>query len=216
MFRAAHTSDTHGALLPLRTPGVIVFHSGDFLPNETRGDRKIEPIYQENWMLANRQELQEWLRDRIFVFCAGNHDFYDPVPLLKSFGVAAVNVTNREENVCGLRVYGFPYIPEIKGEWNYETDLATMQRRVEEIPHGLDVLMAHCPPAGILCEEDWKLGNTSLANWISYGDPASLPKLLLCGHFHGSHGIRYLPMEGTAGVVVSNAATTVHNLEMPW
>ena len=213
MMTIAHVSDSHGNhhFFPrIRQDALAIFHTGDFLPNNSRGNVKVELLFQEEWVRTNKESLQTWVGDRLFVFCAGNHDFFDPVPLMREWGIQAYNATNQKLNLLGKSIYGFPYIPYIAGEWNYEREIPEMSELVEEIPD-VDILLAHCPPAGILDFEGGgkPCGNTSLANRLAYGEGLE-PAYLLCGHFHGSSGI-HLCEGGDKRMLVSNAATTTHH-----
>lgn len=53
MVKLTHISDTHGMLPRILQSSSIIVHSGDFLPNCTRGKRVIEEKYQEAWLRDN-------------------------------------------------------------------------------------------------------------------------------------------------------------------
>lgn len=213
-MRIAHVSDTHGRL-PKLGNSIAVFHSGDFLPNNSRGIITVEEPFQRDWMALNMDPIKDWLAGRAFIFCAGNHDFFDPIPMMRKAGISAFNVTNKTETIMGMQVHGFPYIPYIAGEWNYELRGKDLAEKVELIPWDLDILMAHCPPDGVLFEPmdgSKAFGNAALTNWLSYSCEQP-PRNLLCGHAHESNGIKMMKL-GDHTVLVSNAATTVHHIEL--
>jgi Icc-related predicted phosphoesterase len=200
-----HVSDTHGQFPQCnRDDSIILVHSGDFLPNISRGIVEAEQEFQTEWVEKNIQQISDWIGNRIFVFCRGNHDFIDPTAMLIAAGIKAVGITCAAQTVCGLKFYGFPFIPFIVGEWMFETYKNAMSDRVSEIPNDLDILVAHCPPYGILSEE----GNTSLITWLDYVVEKK-PKMLLCGHFHANHGLYVYD-----GMLISNAATVVHHIQL--
>jgi hypothetical protein len=96
-MRLLHLSDNHGSFDTLPLQGVnAVVHSGDFMPNKTRGNLMIEPYYQRDWLERYKDVLKMWMPPPMpFLFCRGNHDFMDPVPVLRSFGINAINITNK-------------------------------------------------------------------------------------------------------------------------
>jgi Icc-related predicted phosphoesterase len=227
-----HISDTHSTFPKLPGTDEIVVCSGDFFPNSTRGIREIEENYQTQWLIENLPTFKKWIGNRKFLFCSGNHDFIDPCRILQQEGIRAVNITNTWREHNGISFYGFPYIPWIAGEWNYECHVPEMQRNVAKLKEviatkGVDVLVAHCPPYGILdadfvIKDDNNIivpkwaehcGNRSLTNLLSYEMeeiPRELrPRYLLCGHMHGHYG-----RINTLGVTISQAATRTHVVEI--
>lgn len=216
-MKYVHVSDTHGYFPTLPTEGKIVIHSGDLCPNKTRGHRETEVKYQSEWVKKNALTFKDWIGDRPFLFCMGNHDFTPYVcRILREVGIDAVDITSTRYVRDGVRYYGFPFIPYIEGEWNGEMFPSQMQREVdhlqEELEKGVDILVAHAPIANILdCEgvnEHW--GISHMANMFSYKlDEKNWPKAYLCGHVHGNHGTTHLDK-----MLISNAATTVHLVEV--
>lgn len=227
-----HVSDTHSYFPSLPKEAEIIIHSGDLCPNLTRGDRKIEVPYQSKWIIDKSATFKDWIEDRPFLFCAGNHDFIDPTPLLQKAGINAINLTNQSYQYKGIKFYGFPYIPWICGEWNYECHHPEMNREIRRLRDvllsGIDVLVTHCPPYGVLDANvvlrdgktmivpSWaeSCGNTQLTNLLTYDledlSIESRPKYLLCGHIHESHSI----VTDILGMTISNAATTVHLIDL--
>jgi hypothetical protein len=120
-----------------------------------------------------RKDLQRFgaLPYRHKIFCLGNHDLVlahllktQPETargLLASAGVTLLQDT--ETVVDGLRFYGV--------DWRSEA----------EIPAGNDVVVSHCPPAGIL---DGGLGSPTLRRAIL----AAKPRLHVFGHAHACRG----------------------------
>lgn len=229
--KIVHISDNHSQYVGLKGCDVVV-HSGDFLPNASRGRLDIEIPFQTEWIRKNQSSLQAWLRGKKFIFCGGNHDFIDPVPLLVEMGIDAVNITDAHYEHLGVRYYGFPYIPVLDREWNYERDISEMSREMrrlkDELEKGVDVLVCHCPPHGILDSNFYvpigsnredcvsygdRCGNTLLTNLLVYDLPHlpyhNRPRYLLCGHIHENHGSTEV-----FGVSVSNAATTAHVIDI--
>jgi Icc-related predicted phosphoesterase len=230
-FNITHTSDTHSCFIRLPNNNNIIVHTGDLLPNETRGNIDWEIPFQKEWVGKKINEFKNWIGDRKFLFGLGNHDFIDPTPILRSAGIDAINITNNHYEYQGVRFYGFPYIPFIAGEWNYECTSEEMTRQIRRLKdavlQGVDVLVAHCPPYGILDAEytmrycntiaipEWsrRFGNIHLANFLAYGmdeiPKENRPKYLLCGHVHEHHGFA-----DEFGLTISQAATTAHTVEI--
>jgi Icc-related predicted phosphoesterase len=126
-------------------------------------------------------------------------------------GIKAINLTNKLVNFEGDKFYGFPYVPYIEGNFNYELHPADMLNEIHKArtnfpSEGDWTLVAHAPIRGILDElnNGEKIGNVQLLNVIDFFE-FNHPSRLLCGHIHESHGIaRY------KDILCSNAATTQH------
>lgn len=215
MYRITHISDTHGEFPIVPDSSLVIVHSGDMAPNKTRGISTEEAAYQEEWWKANLVDFQCKIGNRIFAYIPGNHDYYDPEQLLRNNGVNAHNLTGKAIKLLDKVYYGFPYIPFIAGEWNYETREAEMRKLVEAIPL-CNILVAHCPPFGICADvvEGKSGGNSVLMNWLAYNGYSYLPDYLLCGHFHESRGIGQFYDCERGGTLVSNAATVQHTFEI--
>lgn len=227
-FIATHVSDTHGRFPILPENKNVVIHSGDMLPNATRGETT-EPAYQQQWVRDHIDDYRQWLDGRKLIYCAGNHDFTDPIEILIDNGIDAVNITNKLHTHEGVTLYGFPYIPEIVREWKYEANPYEMQQRIRKLKdvieqHNVDVLVTHCPPYGLLDSNfviryddsiissyGQHCGNRHLSDYLSYGIENiplhKRPRYLLCGHVHEHYGF-----EEALDLTISNAATRVHTI----
>jgi Icc-related predicted phosphoesterase len=172
-MKIQHISDTHGSIPILE--GDIVIHSGDMYPNICNNEEK-----QKNWF--NGVKI-----DRPFFFCHGNHDYYMPENV--------IDITNKQVEYKGISIYGFPYVPYIDGDWNYELSISEMKEAVREIPK-VDILVSHAP---IILDKG--MGNNILLNHLFYND--LMPKYFLCGHIHEGAGITEFK-----DTLISNAACT--------
>jgi len=200
--RILHISDTHGLLPELRTGADIIVHSGDFLPNRTRGVRAIEEPFQAQWIRDNADRLKAWLGGRPFLFCQGNHDFIDPVPELKEAGINAIDLTMQyivEHN--GVRFFGFPWVKYFTGEWNWEAEERDIVRHLRLVPP-VDVLVTHGPIYGVLDQNIYRTrcGSQALKDFLR--DVPTPPKYVLHGHIHEAAG----HTGWSRGIIVSNAA----------
>lgn len=172
-----HISDTHGFIPELT--GEVIIHSGELYPN-----------------ICNTKEKQiNWIKGMAFnkpmIFCAGNHDYHIPEQV--------IDITNKLIDYKGFSIYGFPYIPYIEGDFNYELRISDMKEAVREIPK-VDILVSHAPLKHIL---DNGMGNSVLLNHLMYND--LMPKYFLCGHIHESSGTSQFK-----DTIISNAACTSH------
>lgn len=225
-MKIIHVSDTHGTFPTLPAEGDVVVHSGDGLPNASRGKLPIEIPFQNNWIRKNTKSYAQWLNGRPMLYCMGNHCFISPCDLLQEAGINAIDITNKTVTFNGLKFCGFPYIPYLDGEWNFEKRLPEMALEIrklkDQIANGVDVLVCHAPPYGVLDSnfvirrEDGTLipdygehcGNSLLNTLLTY-ELEKLPKALLVGHIHEHHSVTE-----EWGITISNAATTVHLIEI--
>jgi Icc-related predicted phosphoesterase len=225
--RFVHVSDTHGDF-PHLGLGDIVVHSGDLMPNRNDdvdpfkfgsryGKPEREVDFQERWIDANATKIKGWIGQRPFIYCPGNHDYYDPAPRLKAEGVQVVNLgVSKLEQYDGIPFYGFPFCTSGVHPWNYATGPNDMAREIERMRADLAqerevILVAHCPPGGILdlSNRGARYGNPALTEFLSKGGIDV--RAVLCGHVHADHAIWIDPY---THLLVSNAATTVHYIEM--
>jgi len=187
----------------------------------------IEQNFQRRWVEINMPRLIDWIGKRKFIFSLGNHDFIDPTTSMRKAGINAVCVDHDVYTHEGISFYGFPFIPWIDGEWNFECEPDTMRRRIRMLKdiltdNKIDVLVAHAPPYGILdCRivtrliddsitfTDQKCGNVQLTDLLMYMEEKHLPKIVLSGHLHNHYGV-----VSEMGITFSNAATTVNLLEV--
>ncbi|HZS44314.1 MAG TPA: metallophosphatase domain-containing protein [Blastocatellia bacterium] len=173
-------SDTHNQLdmvdLP---PADILIHAGDATGNGTV--REIAAFNQQLGEIKNRY--------RHIVFIAGNHDFLferDPA-LARSMMTNCIYLMDSEVTIEGLRIYGSPWQPRFF-DWAFNLNRGPqLAAKWALIPAGLDVLVTHGPPMGILditmtgehvgCEELMKRIENIKPRWHVFG------------HIHHSHGM---------------------------
>jgi len=222
MTEFIHTSDTHGYFLTLPKMGKYVVHSGDLHPDcpQIGRDPLGQKKYQRDWVRSRTDTFREWLEGRPLIYCAGNHDrntwiCHD----LREAGIEAYDVTNSWLDLDGTSFYGLPFIPYMDGYWKWEKTIEEMkevfQKFHEEVVmvKGMpNILITHCPPAGVfdLAMSGQHIGNTVLADFLTYVWKDSLPSMILCGHVHEAKGIGEV-----FGVKVSQAATMSRILDLP-
>jgi len=213
-MKFCHVSDSHGYFPDLRGDFDFVVHSGDLFPNSNNGryinksrDKKQREIeFQRSWIRRKSDTIHKWLRSKPLLYCAGNHDFFNPCDLLNELGVETIDLTNKSVEYAGYRWYGFPYVNFLVGEWNWELDKNELWQKTQwmmnKISGDTDILVAHDPIYGIL-DESWgeHIGNNFIQDALTYRETAI--KLYLHGHCHESPG--FIRME-ELDLSVSNAA----------
>jgi len=131
------------------------------------------------WVQGGRQEAPQMARDR-----------------LKRAGV--LYLQDEATSVMGLLFYGTPWVNRC-GDWAFMIDDPGQDERIfNRVRDGLDVLVTHSPPFGILDEISWP-GSKGLRRAIE----RARPRVHVFGHNHPSYGM----LLTTFGVLCINAAT---------
>jgi hypothetical protein len=137
--------------------------------------------------LQTLRDVDDWfsgLSARNVVCVGGNHDHL--LQRREFEFTRAQFLEDRLIEVMGLRIYGSPWCPDLSGFAYYarESELIEHWRR---IPSGIDILITHTPPRGILdvpSSGDIHLGCPHLRNELK----RIQPRLHVFGHIHASHG----------------------------
>lgn len=88
-------------------------------------------------------------------------------------------------DVEGLKIYGTPWTPQAM--MGYSAPNETKRRELwSKIPEGLDILISHCPPHGVL--DNNALGNPTGCKALAERVNLVKPKVHLFGHIHESAG----------------------------
>lgn len=212
-MKIAHVSDTHGLLEPIRGDAEVIVHSGDFLPNRTRGLRVSEETTQPAWVAYNEARIRKWVDHRTFVLCRGNHDYVDPIPMMREMGIDAYGIDDRMLHLDGISFYGFPWVPYFSGEWNHEVSPRELTARLdaaEPLIAACDILVAHCPIYGVLdmTQEGERAGSKPMRKLLQRAE--RVPNLYLCGHIHEQGGAL---QRWSRDIDVSNAACSQRILD---
>lgn len=194
-MRICLISDTHLAHLkhPIDVPECdLLIHSGDALS----GGSEDEMILFSAWFGS--------LKAKKKVFVAGNHDWIfqkSPDEARRLLPEGVIYLEDDLTEVDGLKIYGAPWQPEFY-EWAFNLPRGhLLAKKWAEIPAGIDILVTHGPPMGIL---DWSnfsrehVGCADLRREIS----RVKPKVHVFGHIHGSYGTAV-----HGGTLFVNAAT---------
>jgi Icc-related predicted phosphoesterase len=179
-MRLVITSDTHGRhnSIPKIPEGDFLIHAGDFMNSGHSPDEIIS---------FNRWLSEQPIKKR--VVCAGNHDrYFQKMPeFARKFLEEATYLENAGVTIDGVSFWGSPYTPEFLN-WAFMYPRGPEANQYwDQIPEGLDVLITHGPPYGILDQaepEGEHLGCAELLKAVQ----AKKPKVHIFGHIHGGAG----------------------------
>lgn len=214
LVKILHISDTHGMLPEPQGDWDVVVHSGDMMPNRSYCIRPIEDTFQKYWLEQNVPKFHSryWLKP--FLYTPGNHDYVDPTPIMRNFGIDARLVCNDLVDVDGVSFYGHPWTPTFY-DWAWMCGPLEMEHHLTPVAEllnqgGLDVLIAHGPMFGVLDrnQDGERCGCKVLRKTLQDGSHA--PKALLHGHIHEAAGIQ----PWSRKLIVSNAARTQRVVEL--
>ena len=189
-MRIVCVSDTHGYHRRTVVPdGDILVHAGDVTSHGT-----LEDVEFFNAWLGTLPHTHK-------VVICGNHDWcFQEKPAEARARIT--NATYLEDESCeiaGLKFYGSPWTP-LFFDWAFmlaEPDLAA---KWALIPSGLDVLITHGPPHGVLdwTNRDEHAGSATLLDRVR----EAKPRLHVFGHIHEAAG-----RADAAGTAFVNAST---------
>lgn len=177
MPRLVLISDTHGFHEQLTIPdGDILVHAGDLSSSG------------KEWQV---RAFARWFAKQPHahkVVIAGNHDrcLELDMPLGKKLFEGATYLLDEEATIAGLRFYGSPWQPEFMG-WSFNLPRGEPLREVwSKIPDGIDVLVTHGPPFGVLdrTHSGLLVGCEEMRTAID----RALPRLHVFGHIHEGAG----------------------------
>lgn len=168
-------ADTHRKHRELAIPKCdILIHCGDFCTFEREDEKTLA-------------DADAWFAEAPagHVVCiGGNHDF-----LLQNRQFRFGHATYLEDSgveIGGLSIYGSPWCPDLSGFAYYATEEKLIEKW-KMIPTGVDVLITHTPPLGIL--------DVPSSGAVYLGCPhlrselrRIKPRLHVFGHVHASHG----------------------------
>ena len=179
-------SDTHGFHNRVKIePTDILIHAGD--------STNYKDIYK------NEKEFKvflDWISTReakYIIMVAGNHDksclrkyWKDAI---KEAGV--IYLEHEYYEIEGRKFFGSPYTPTF-GDWSFMVSRQKLGTYWEVLEEGIDVLITHGPPKGVLDIAEKADGNIEFC-----GDSALMkavnkvkPKYHVFGHIHDNHNIK--------------------------
>lgn len=180
-MRISIISDTHlrHRRYPIDVPECdLLIHCGDALAEGTEAElRMFAP-----WL--------DGLKARHKIFVAGNHDwvFEKQNALARSLlPKGVIYLQDSQVEIEGLKIYGSPWQPEFC-EWAFNLKRGwPLRKKWELVPAGLDILVTHGPPLGILDFSkfgDEHVGCADLRQELH----RIKPKVHCFGHIHGDYG----------------------------
>lgn len=183
-------SDTHlyhedtGARQPVIPQGDLLIHSGD---GTFRGNvQEIERFLDWLGKLPHPHKI----------LVAGNHDWLFQTVPERARAMIPPGVTyleNQETTIEGLRIYGTPWTPTFM-KWAFMAERGhRLKDKYRGIPEGIDILVSHGPPKGILDQvpDGEHVGSYELFEVVR----RIKPRLHCFGHIHHGHG--RLELDGT-------------------
>jgi predicted phosphodiesterase len=189
-MRIVCLSDTHNLHDRIHVPeGDLLLHAGDATLRGTAGE--VSAFF--DW-LAGRPHRHK-------VFVAGNHDFlFEREPALaRSLVHGAVYLEDAAAEIEGLRIWGSPWQPWFH-DWAFNLQRGVALRdKWDLIPSGIDVLVTHGPPHGVLDRID----RGELVGCADLLEAALRirPRVHLFGHIHEGYG-----QETRDGIAFVNAS----------
>lgn len=124
------------------------------------------------------------------VFVAGNHDWLfekDPVTARKLVPSTVTYLQDEMTEIEGLKIYGSPWQPEFC-EWAFNLKRGwPLRKKWEAVPAGIDILVTHGPPLGILDFSHFGNEHAGCADLRQELNRIK-PKLHCFGHIHGAYG----------------------------
>jgi Icc-related predicted phosphoesterase len=170
-------SDTHKKHRQITVPPCdILIHAGDFCSFQQGDAETLEDV--DMWFAGSQA--------RHVVCIGGNHDF-----MLQSREFRFAHATFLEDSaieIDGLSIYGAPWVPDLAG-FAYYADEEMLKEKWRGIPAGVDILITHTPPHGILdvpSSGGLHLGCPHLKEELK----RIQPRLHVFGHVHAGHGTR--------------------------
>ena len=204
-MRLIITSDTHGSHESLDVPdGDVFIHAGDFT--------NMGELYE----IA---DFNEWLGDLPHphkIVIAGNHDLlFEQDPSLAKLLLS--NATYLQDDLYwlnGISFYGSPWQPEFN-DWAFNLPRgAALRKKWAMIPDGVDVLITHGPPFGIL--DNTLVGAYSGCQDLLAAIDRVRPRLSVFGHIHEGYGQQRHSGLGTTFINASALGTTLGGLNPPF
>lgn len=186
--------DMHGQLNFKIPESDLLLIAGDICP--ATHDPFESSYMQKDWL---ENKFNPWLSEQPIKQCvmiAGNHDWiWETHPNLAPWTHFSCCYVEDDYAITTsldppLKIYGTPVQPPFC-DWAFNRDEEHIQKYWNNIPEGLDILLLHCPPYGILDKthhHDYTsehIGSKSLKKRIK----EVRPKLVVFGHNHGEHGI---------------------------
>lgn len=198
-------ADLHGDLPHIPDCDALLI-AGDICPDFFIERQTATRVYVDN----GEQRQAKWLDNEFrawgealeargiqIVYVAGNHDYVFEKSFLIPDGLPGTYLRDDPHALhfpdahdgggeYSLRLWGTPWVPNLQ-RWAFYARDEALALRASIIPEGLDVLIAHGPPYGIL---DQVAGGESVGEQQMLAELDRIsPTLYLCGHIHEGRGL---------------------------
>ena len=195
-------SDMHGNLNFKVEPCDLLLIAGDICPATHDPYTSIE--MQRSWL---DNKFKKWIYDQPIehaISVAGNHDWIwesgkDRLPMWFPLNIVDREMHGEAKIECiedylifykDLKIYGTP-VQLSFNDWAFNKEQGSLVKYWDAIPEGIDILLLHSPPYGILDKTHnpnyvpEHIGCRSLKKRIE----KIRPKCVIYGHNHGEHGV---------------------------
>lgn len=194
MPKVVFISDTHNLHAKVKIPSCdILVHAGD-----ATGRGTMQEITSFLFWFSQQPAKHK-------VLCLGNHDHLGErnpsmLKILLSEHPSITYLENSSAEVMGLKFWGSPWTPRFY-DWAFNADPDKLIEVWSTIPEGIDVLVTHGPPFGILdeTEEGVNAGCKILLHEIQ---TRAKPKYHVAGHIHEGYGTKVVD-----GITYINASS---------
>jgi predicted phosphohydrolase len=177
--RIVAVSDLHGHL-PSIPPCDLLLLGGDLCPLEDHS-----PEAQRSFLEGAFSEWLEAVPAAAIAGVAGNHDLIlEDEPSLAS-SLPWTYLCDGEAELAGLRIWGSPFAVTY-GDWAFMEPDAALERRFRSIPRGVDIVLVHGPPFGVL--DHAVRGVDTGSHALRRAMVRARPALGVFGHIHEGHG----------------------------
>jgi Icc-related predicted phosphoesterase len=154
----------------------ILIHAGDFT------------MFSESMDVAAFNDWLGELPHRYKIVVPGNHEFFlEADPSERSLLSNASVLINERIEIEGLRIWGSPVTPMYGGAFGMSS-AKDRKRLYAQIPQGIDVLITHGPPFGILDSEPISGLHAGCRELLDAVMDVR-PKLHVFGHIHAACGV---------------------------
>jgi Icc-related predicted phosphoesterase len=176
MKKICIVSDTHQKHRELSIPQCdILLHCGDFCSFKQEDEKTLKDV--DLWFSESPAK---------HVVCiGGNHDY-----LLQNKEFHFAHATFLEDSmaeIAGLSIYGSPWCPDLDG-FAYYANEEKLIESWRKIPRGVDILITHTPPYGLLDLPSSGAPHLGCAH-LHAELMRVKPRVHVFGHVHASHGI---------------------------
>lgn len=160
----------------------LLIHAGDALSGGDAGELRSFAAWLDSLEATHK------------VFVAGNHDVIfekNPYEARKLLPRDVIYLEGDMTEVAGLKIYGAPWQPEFC-DWAFNLKRGwPLKEKWEAVPAGVDILVTHGPPLGILDYSRFSQQHVGCEDLRREIDRIK-PRLHVFGHIHGGYGISRL------------------------